>query len=996
MKAHLILTITLAGLVGRALGQQCPSLPRTSARLPQTTARDLDDQYIKFATKGDLGHALTALQQEIELRRAEGGPPGADLGGPPGADLGKNLAALAMVFSAQGEWTKSIPCFDEALNILNTTLPPDSPELVPVLNGFATTMQNRGDYIHPGPNLERSLRILARQPTKDPHAIADTEQRYADLLTRTESFDDGRRHADAAAEQIPHIDPPDHLLFADILDVRGRISEHFGEFQRARVDFTQALSESNEDELMVARAEYSLGYLLELQGDYVSARTNYERSLKIRERLLRPDNPDLSVTRANLANILQHLGDYSAAAELYLNSIHYQRKALGDSHPDLATLLGNYADLLTATGDFNGAMDNYREAIDICIRQLPPIPLAVARLKAKLADCLQQQKRYDEAEQKLQEALATQKSKLGTTHPLVAITLNSLGRVYFHSNRPKLALGVLRQALDIGEAGFATNDPQLGTMHLNLALTYQALGDVAAATEQLGQSADILNGFVAGALPALSIAEQESLVESDWVQFVSLLLSMTGADISAAQAEALIQSKGVLVALLKRYETIGDLVAGQPKVAAVVLSLRETRRKLALLRETPSTPLKSEVKSLASEEEELERQLAPSLKAVGPTPSLATVRRELRDDEALIDLYLYDHIERGVPVEKRYAALVLTRAGAIKIVHIGASLPIDQCLDRLRTKRSVGDDVDRDILARAVWAPVGKVLPTNIRRVWLSPDGALCFSPWSLLASVRGVRVPTYITQIDSVREFVSLRTPRPNLKEQSVLIVGDVDYGTAAPASQPKAVFLPSEDMTSETDEVGQIAVGSGLAIKTLRGRLATKRAMLDALKGSGYVHLATHARVSEDPEEHAQADHPRGGKDVLSQIGLALVDANRGEEGLLTADEMLGIDLHAARLVTLAACDTASGSLVVRQGVMGLRSVLMANGANAILLSVWPVPGDAAEVFMRTFYENLWGKKMALAEALRRTQLSLRRDQRFRAPENWAGWITVGAAWE
>src|SRR5262249_36836485 len=117
----------------------------------------------------------------------------------------------------------------------------------------------------------------------------------------------------------------------------------------------------------------------------------------------------------------------------------------------------------------------------------------------------------------------------------------------------------------------------------------------------------------------------------------------------------------------------------------------------------------------------------------------------------------------------------------------------------------------------------------------------------------------------------------------------------------------------------------------------------------------------------------------------------------GLLTAEELVGIDLSSCELMTLSACETGRGEEVTGQGIIGLRAAVMAAGARSMLMSLWKVPDESTVKLMEAFYTNLWVKKMSKVEALIKAQEAIRDDPsgRYREPIHWAAWVLAGESW-
>ncbi|HKV38641.1 MAG TPA: CHAT domain-containing protein, partial [Blastocatellia bacterium] len=143
--------------------------------------------------------------------------------------------------------------------------------------------------------------------------------------------------------------------------------------------------------------------------------------------------------------------------------------------------------------------------------------------------------------------------------------------------------------------------------------------------------------------------------------------------------------------------------------------------------------------------------------------------------------------------------------------------------------------------------------------------------------------------------------------------------------------------------------------------------------------VHFATHALFDNS--------HPE-----LSGIVLSLVDKQGNPvDGFLRLNEIYNMKL-AAGLVVLSACQTALGKPAPGEGLVGLTRGFMYAGASRVVASLWEVDDQATEELMKLFYERLLTRHLTAAEALREAQIAIRRDQHWRSPYYWAGFILQG----
>jgi CHAT domain-containing protein len=194
---------------------------------------------------------------------------------------------------------------------------------------------------------------------------------------------------------------------------------------------------------------------------------------------------------------------------------------------------------------------------------------------------------------------------------------------------------------------------------------------------------------------------------------------------------------------------------------------------------------------------------------------------------------------------------------------------------------------------------------------------------------------------------------------------------------------------------------VGRRLGVRPLLSSAALEE-RVKACSSPRVLHLATHGFFLPDP----QRDLNRLGRNLelmdigaapglgrligpgmespMLRSGLALAGANtflRGgplpdeaEDGLLTAEDVTGLDLVDTELVVLSACETGLGAVHVGEGVFGLRRAFIVAGAKTLVMSLWKVPDLATAFLMDRFYDNLLtrglDRDLALSAAQRATR--------------------------
>lgn len=159
-----------------------------------------------------------------------------------------------------------------------------------------------------------------------------------------------------------------------------------------------------------------------------------------------------------------------------------------------------------------------------------------------------------------------------------------------------------------------------------------------------------------------------------------------------------------------------------------------------------------------------------------------------------------------------------------------------------------------------------------------------------------------------------------------------------------------------------------------------ATRERALDATLASyRFVHFATHGLV--DPSV------PN-----LSGLALSFVDRQRrARNGLLLLPDVYEMRLN-ADVVVLSGCETALGTEVRGEGLMGLTRGFMYAGAARVVSSLWRVDDAATSALMTAFYRGMLRDKRTPAAALRAAQLEISKTARWSAPYFWAGFVLHG----
>lgn len=248
-------------------------------------------------------------------------------------------------------------------------------------------------------------------------------------------------------------------------------------------------------------------------------------------------------------------------------------------------------------------------------------------------------------------------------------------------------------------------------------------------------------------------------------------------------------------------------------------------------------------------------------------------------------------------------------------------------------------------------ASVVATLPAGIQKLILLPTGGLFLLPLHAVPLSDG----------DSDRlcdryqiSYAPSAEVLANSQIKTARAGGQSLYAVINPEADPRLVFTPVE---------GAAIAGLFTTRQIHEGQTGTKEAVVAGLHGRNYLHVSCHGSYNwNDPPES----------------GLALAD------GRLTLAELQSgtVDLSAARLVTLSACETGISDIFQgsAEEYVGLPAGFMLAGVPCVVSSLWAVPDISTALLMERFYRNHLEGEMDFPVALQEAQAWVRQ---LKAPE-------------
>ena len=885
--------------------------------------------------------------------------------------------AAAATVNRLAVMTSRAGCRDSALQLLQTALdlktqayPANHPEIGRGHHNLGIAFENLGDLDNGLLQMEQGLSV-----------------REATLRTGHPQIASSRNALGSLLFAIGAIDRSEDLLQAALVDLRaGYGSSSF----------------------RYATALHNLGNFLFEVGATQEAKVHVEEAIRIRRLNA---NEKLSESLALQALMAIESGSPSDARVAFKKARDAMPLGSGENHPLASGLLVAMASLELGNGNVNDAASLFRKAI------VTPGITPIDKVKAQIG---------------LSRTLASVPSGAGEGVQILAEVQTELSNLpgvenaRTHPLMPRLLLArtsLLTRSGDIEGALAAAeeaHDACLRLMSEVAAFLPQRVG--LEASRLLSQSREQLLGLAVRLVP-----EKPEVAMQAWMRIA--------------------ESRGIVFETVKkRFEE----PASANEFAGLRQAHQEAKRDLAEAwiraegRFLSPEMAGAAIERARSKADLTERNLARSVPVGSSEAEKVQLSRSLGSlpkEAAVVAYSTYRPVAPSGQISEEVHYLVLIRSSPddpVTLVPLGPKSTIDKAIQRFRNHLATPPTVAKEAYSyresgarvrELIWDPIVSLLPEKVSDLALIPSGELSFVSWSALPIGDDrflIESGPTIHLLEGERDLQGSRSKGPS-KSGRLLALGDPDFDALLPRRPLKRPPIGHEPVEPTSlsrgqcldDELFPQLPGARKEVQTIArlwdagleghksvvlvGPDATETKLRKSVPNVQVLHIATHGLA---PSGSCQDRKPgaRGSQQTLLPASLVLAGANSRakdagvDDGFLTTEEIVSLDLSGVEWVVLSGCETGLGSVVSGEGVIGLRRAFRQAGARTVVSSLWPVDDQNALEWTTEFY-NYQGQDRTAAAAVRNASLTTlrnrKRSDQSTHPFFWAAFAASGI-WE
>ncbi|MEO7924990.1 MAG: CHAT domain-containing tetratricopeptide repeat protein [Chitinophagaceae bacterium] len=784
----------------------------------------------------------------------------------------------------------------------------------------------------------------------------------------------------------------------------------------------------------------SEGLLYTTTGRFGQAEIFTSQALKLREEKLGKTNMAVAASLNNYAVLHYNLGQYNESEKEFASAIAVIRANKQEEAMPYAIVLNNQAMLFQSMGRYESAVKLLKEALQLAgklevskarnhlkffsnlallYQQMEKFPEAeqiyqglekrLERGKPEFANMLNNvailamlMKREDRVEDMLKRSAEIYKSTLGENSPAYAKVLSDMGNFYRYKGRYTEAEPILQQALQIREQTLGTIHPLYVQSQEDMAIYQWKKKDITKAYplyhDVMEKTLDFINRY----FPPMSEAEKTKywdMLSPRFQRFYNFAVeaSAVNKDIINDLFEYRAATKGLLLSSTRKIsESI--LSGGNEQLINDYTDWIDHKEQLTALYVYSKEELKEQnvnIDSLESAVNRMEKKLSESSKDfanfyfTGKTKP-SEVQRELKADEAFIEIIRLRNFDQVFSDGSRYLGLVITKGNPTpKILLLDNGNDLENKFSRTY-KLSIKNKLNDEQSYNQYWAPFEAEIKGK-KKIFVSLDGVYNQVNLYTLKKADYLINQYDIVLVGNPRDLLEKnKNNKPGNKKAT--LIGFPDYGSGI------IVQLPGTKV--EVDGINKVLKSSGYQVAEWTQRDATETNLKQA-KQVSILHIATHGYFLKDVEKTSWpiGVHADNAKDnVLLRSGLMLTGASDADKlvtgldssnnGIMTSYEAMNLDLKGTQLVVLSACETGLGEIKAGEGVYGLQRAFLVAGAEAIVMSLWKVDDAATQQLMNNFYTN-WIRSGDKQKAFKEAQLQLM--TKFKEPYYWGAFVMM-----
>jgi CHAT domain-containing protein/tetratricopeptide (TPR) repeat protein len=808
--------------------------------------------------------------------------------------------------------------------------------------------------------------------------------------------------------------------------------QELGRYQEAEQLLLEAVdikNSANIKDTILAKSYHNLGKLYHSLGEYSKSEKYYLMALDIKKKICGESHPLYANTLYNLGLLHKSFGNFQYA-EKELNKAYDIYKRSGDEtmirqvELQLAMVYKN----LKKDKEFSEILfNNNAQNIDESSPDAGTTLYELALLNIINKD-------YKNAESMLQKAKVIIDKQYGKSSTMFISCLNALGIVNWMQDNLDDAYKYLNQVVSLRQVFYGEEHPEYASAIHNLAGLQVEMKDYPQADKNYSEALSIYLVLIKNYFPFLSETEKSRFnqnIKERFDMFYNYVLQRKDANpvLISEMFNYRLATKGILLnnsrIIKAEIENRGDaFLSGNYNK---LLKIKEQLSIAYRLNKKEAARIGLNIDSLESAANELEKSISGSsitFKNEYEKKDITwkDIASKLDDDEAAVEIVAFNYFSKGWTDQTFYVALIIkketTSSPELVIIDRDNLLEKDFIANYINSIRHKIEDKNS---YKAFWQAIDEKL-TGKKKLYVSDDGVynkinlntLLMPDNKYLFEQKEIISLTNISDILKIKEG-----EKPLYTNNNAELFGSpaFDYdltGNTGKTENSVHTLLPTDirkvTITSLPGTLKEVEDISNLLNdnKWQAHLFFNAQATVTQVKQTTNIrllHIATHGFFLDNIEPLSEKkvfgiNLSNSYENPYLRTGLLFTGAEttinntasasgNSDDGILTAYDVLSLNIGKPELVVLSACETGLGDIKNGEGVYGLQRAFQIDGARNIIMSLWKVDDEITSEFMDVFYKK-WIEGSSIHDALKEARQNIK--EKYPEPYYWGAFVLIG----
>jgi len=1011
---------------------------RLTSREDPKLAKRMKAVALNMAELGLLSEAEMMLRKALKTYK--------DISGEDNSETLSTSVNLAQLYLSQGKLESAQELFEKVLPLMKKVFNTTDFLILESKDNLAEIYRQQSKFSRAETLFLESLQVAVKEYGEQDPLVVQVKSHLAQLYE-----DMGRlKEALELHDQVYKIElvtlGEGHPNTAGNLNNLASVNRRLGNYNRAEKFFRESLkimiAALGEESPQAVSVMNNLALFLENQGLYDEAEPLFKKAFSISIKIQGEKHPTTLALLNNLAFLYESQGDFSRSELNYKKVIELNNDIFGETHTNTLSNQNNLAYLFLREERFKEARPIFAKVHRHWEKQLGGNHQNTLKALNNLGRVQKSLGELELAEKNLGAALKGRIKVFGKRHADTLRSMNDIAELYVVQQKNDQALKMFRETLKLEEEVLGENHPY----------TFETLNNLSGLLEKLGKKEEAYKIYKTGFERRNTFFDRVLWVAGDNTRqsyirlhkpeqdaYVRMLLSLADERTAQDLFEVSLRRKGMLLKITSETQQV-VLMSAEPELKRITDELTETRKKLAgLTLSGPTTENREQFPKLVYELEErvnfLQLELGEKSQRFRQSTKNVNVKQVLDGigANAMVDFISF----RGEDDTLRLVAIV-ANGGVVSYVEYEDLEIIRELIMEVReiVQDEGAEDEDIKSVALELWEVLWQPLTESLGEtasIFISPDSVLNVLPFDVLTDEDD----SYLLENFDLRIISSARDlvmePLQVTKGEMLIIAGpDFDSDKILKSPEAREVshkrslsvaqgarmgsglrglnFAPLPGAEKEGEVIKEVSDTKERTTSIFSQRVAEEKILRKISKAPEVLHIATHGFFLKEEEKlkkrlqglsRGSSSVPPPADNPLLRAGLAFAGLNSnasmlGEidtdnDGVLTAMEVLSLDLAGTELVVLSACETGLGEIHEGEGVYGLRRSFQEAGVKNVINSFWEVSDAGTQLLMTKFYDKFLTGVPA-RQAMREARLEMLEDVQWSAPFYWSAFVMVG----